>query len=138
MAKLDISDAYKHIRVRSEDWDLLGVIWITPEGQKQYYVDLTLPFGLRSSAKKFTDFAEALAYIMRHNGVSHVEQYLDDFVTWAPTREECMENLHIMLRMCEAVGFAVNPGKTVKPTTCLEYLGTGGSGSCMSGTASAS
>ena len=123
MATLDLADAYKSIRVRPEDWHLLGAVWITDTGDKQYYFDQTLPFGLRSSAKIFTEFAKALKYVMIQNGASHVEQYLDDFITCAPTKEQCETNLRVMIDTCNMIGFTVNPRKISYPTTVIEFLG---------------
>ena len=48
MARLDIADAYKHIRVRAEDWHLLDASWTNENGKTLYYFGQTLPFGLRS------------------------------------------------------------------------------------------
>ena len=116
MARLDIADAYKHIRVRAEDWHLLGASWTNENGETLYYFDQTLPFGLRSSALVFTEFAQALKYVMLKNGVAHVEQYLDDFITCAPT-------LEIMIRMCDMIGFIVNYDTVLGPSTVLEFIG---------------
>ena len=123
MARLDIADAYKHIRVRAEDWHLLGASWTNENGETLYYFDQTLPFGLRSSALVFTEFAQALKYVMLNNGVTHVEQYLDDFITCAPTFHECKRNLEIMISMCDMIGFTVNYDKVFGPSTVLEFLG---------------
>jgi hypothetical protein len=60
---------------------------------------------------------------MKHNGVSYVEHYLDDFITCASSKEQCLINLNIMLQMCEKIGFKVNPGKLVQPTTLTQFLG---------------
>ena len=53
MAKLDLADAFKHILVCPEDWQLLCCSWDVslPDGsvQQQYYVNLFLPFGVCSS-----------------------------------------------------------------------------------------
>ena len=53
MAKLDLEDAYKHIMVRCEDCELLGSVWDFKDENGHitnvYYVDLVLPFGLKSS-----------------------------------------------------------------------------------------
>ena len=65
MAKLDISDAIKYIMVRREDWELLGTVWehkVEGIAQKLYYMDVVLPFGLRSAPKLFDDFAKAIQY----------------------------------------------------------------------------
>ena len=55
LAKLDLEDAYKHILVRPQDWDLLGSTWLETDkngvGHIVYYVDTVLPFGLRSAPK---------------------------------------------------------------------------------------
>ena len=54
LAKLDLADAYKQIRVRKDDWPLLGS-HIDENGKTYYFVDTVLPFGLRSSARIFSD-----------------------------------------------------------------------------------
>ena len=124
LAKLDLSDAFHHIRVRPQDWELLGSTWPNADGSIDYYVSTVLPFGLRSSPKLFTDFALASKLIMQARGVSYVDQYLDDFITvGAPNSYECHNNLSNMLSVCHDLGFAVNPSKLVDATTKLEFLG---------------
>ena len=78
LAKLDLEDAFKGIVVWPEDWDLLGSVWY-PDGDhsnKQYYVHMVLQFGLRSSPRRFNEFADALEYIMKQDGVTDVCHYL--------------------------------------------------------------
>ena len=64
MAKLDLKDAYRHVVVAPEYWHLLGLTWPNSEGIREYYLELTLPFGLRSSCYIFEQFATGLQYIM--------------------------------------------------------------------------
>ena len=128
MAKLDLEDAFKHIVVRPQDWDLLGSTFevADPTGRKtlQYFVDVVLPFGMRSSPKKFCEFADALRYMMEINGVSDVDNYVDDFFTCgAPGTNQCEDNLNNMLDTCSGAKFAVGPSKVVRPTPVLEFLG---------------
>lgn len=128
MAKLDLEDAFKHIPVRPEDWELLGTTWYTMDDngnkRKIYLVDLVLPFGMRSSPKLFDDFATALEYIMCKNGATYVNHYLDDYITVGPPASDmCQRNLDIMLDTCKYVNFSVNPAKVVGPSTTLEFLG---------------
>ena len=47
MAKLDLQDAFKLIRIHPEDWHLLGFSWPSAAGQTQYYFSRVLSFGLR-------------------------------------------------------------------------------------------
>ena len=71
-----------HIPVRIEDHPLLGTSWnyIDQQGGviKQYFMDTVLPFGLKSSAKLFNKYADGLEYVMKRNGVSICEHYLDE------------------------------------------------------------
>ena len=128
MSKIDLKDAFKHIVVRPEDWELLGTSWTRRNHngyeQTEYYIDTVLPFGCRSSPKLFNDYAEALQYAMLNNGATCVEHYLDDYFTCGPQDSNiCYTNLDTMLAICQKLGFSVQPSKVVKPTTCIEFLG---------------
>ena len=129
LAKLDLEDAFKFIPVRSEDWPLLGytLSFIDPLTQQQrtlYFFDKVLQFGCRSSPKLFSDFAVAANLVMKKNGVTYSDQYLDDFITMGPPGSlRCKQNLDTMISTCHDLGFKLNPDKVVEPTTCLEFLG---------------
>ena len=125
LAKLDLADAFHHIMVRSEDWELLGSSYChSSKDSPMYYMSTVLPFGLRSSPKLFNDFADATQWIMLNNGTSFVDHYLDDYITLGPPDSSvCHKNLDIMLETCTQVGFAVNPSKVKGPATVLEFLG---------------
>ena len=124
LAKLDLSDAFHHILVRPEDWELLGSTWKDKTGLTQYYVSAVLPFGLRSSPKLFNDFAQAAQFIMQYAGVTYVNHYLDDYITvGVPDSEECQNNMNIMTTVCHNLNFGINPDKVVSPCTALEFLG---------------
>jgi hypothetical protein len=127
LAKLDLSDAFRHIIVRKEDWELLGTVFdeeVYGVRVKRYYCDVVLPFGLRSSPKLFSDIADALQYLMHEHGVSECHHYMDDYITIGPpTSSQCQDNLNIMMDTCMCVGFPVNPNKMAGPRTVLEYLG---------------
>ena len=75
MCKLDIKHAYRLLPVRPDQWHHLCYFW---EGN--YYVDLVLPFGLRSSGSIFNQFAKLVRWIIQHHyGISHIINYSDDF-----------------------------------------------------------
>lgn len=54
LVKVDIAHAFR-IPVHADDHHLLGMRW-----NDEIFIDLTLPFGLRSSPKIFTTVADAL------------------------------------------------------------------------------
>ena len=80
MAKFDVETAYRNIAVHPADRSFLGMKW-----RGHYYVDLTLPFGLRSAPYIFNSVASLVAWILPHNyQVSDLLHYLDDFITAGP------------------------------------------------------
>ena len=122
MCKVDLKDAYKSIVVRPADWHLLGSTWVNDDGILQYYMDHVLPFGLRSSARLFDNFASALEFCMSLRGVTCVSHYLDDFMSCGSVNShECASNLTTMLETCEMLGMAVNYQKVLQPSTCMDH-----------------
>ena len=128
MAKLDLSDAYRHILFRSPDWPLLGFTWpMFVDGSlcTGYFLNMFLPFHSRSAPALFLRYADALALIMADRGVSLVWHYLDDFFTCGPASPstQCQRNLDIMISSCQLLNFTLNQDKLVHLTTCLTLLG---------------
>ena len=75
LIKVDLKSAYRLVPVHPEDHQLLGVRW---EGWT--YVDLSLPFGLRSAPKLFTAVADALGWALLQAGAPVHIHYLDDYL----------------------------------------------------------
>ena len=59
MAKFDVEAAYRNIAVHPADRFLLSMKW-----HGQFFVDLTLPFGLRSTPYIFTSVAAMVEWIL--------------------------------------------------------------------------
>lgn len=53
LVKLDIKDAYRIIPIHPAEYHLLGIRW-----KENTYIDLALPFGLRSAPKLFNAIAD--------------------------------------------------------------------------------
>ena len=80
MAKFDVEVAYRNIAVHPSHHYLLGMKW-----HGQFYVDLALPFGLRSVPYIFNTVADLVEWILRNSyQVSDLLHYLDDFITAGP------------------------------------------------------
>ena len=80
MAKFDIESAYRNIAIHPSDRHLLGMKW-----RNAYYVDLALPFGLRSAPAIFNSVADLVEWIFVNNyGINDLLHYLDDFIMEAP------------------------------------------------------
>ena len=88
------------------------------------YADATLPFGLRSAPKIFNALADALLWILKAHGVSHLMHYLDNFISLgAPNSQQCQTNLEIILGICDLLGIPLTVDKIEGPTTLMTFLG---------------
>ena len=72
LANVDVAHAFWNIPVYTDDWHLLSMQW-----DGEIFIDLTLPFGLKSSPKICTSVAGALEWIMLNCGVSWGIHYID-------------------------------------------------------------
>ena len=87
------------------------------------YIDLSLPFGLRSAPKIFNTLADALEWILSHKGVQWIIHYLDDFLMLgAPGTSQCSQALVTTLATCDRLGCPIAPHKTVGPVTLIDFL----------------
>ena len=101
MSKLDLSDAFRHILVCQEDWELLGSTWqidingtLTPA----YVVNALLLFGLCSSPALFLKYMDMLSFNILDCGASPVWKYLDDFWTCDPLPNELRYHAQYLCR----------------------------------------
>ena len=119
LAKVDIESAYRLIPVHPQDRPLLAVKW-----DGKFFVDLMLPFGLRSSAKIFNAVADALSWHLQRAGINLLFHYLDDFaIMGAPRSPQCAHSLEILDKECRWLSVPMTAHKREGPTTCLPVLG---------------
>lgn len=120
MAKFDVASAYRNIAVHPRDRYLLGMRW-----RDSFFVDLALPFGLRSAPFIFTAVADMVEWMLVNNhGVDFLRHYLDDFLTLGPPASSvCSDNLRSCIQLCAELGVPLNPDKLEGPSTCLTILG---------------
>ena len=120
MAKLDIKHAFRLCPIRLEDRELLGIHW-----NDHFYVDLRLPFGLRSSPYLFNRLADAFQWILIHNYHIHdLMHYLDDYFTVGPANSSlCANNVFTIVHVASDLGMPLVPDKLEGPTTSLVFLG---------------
>ncbi len=119
MAKIDVESAYRLLPVHPQDRIFQAIRW---EGDT--FIDLVLPFGLRSAAKIFNTVADALNWHLRRAGVEHIDHYLDDFIMLgSPGSSQCDDALAVVERECAALGVPLASHKREGPTTCITFLG---------------
>ena len=119
MAKTDLKSAFRLIPVHPSDWNLMGIYW-----QSQYYVDLYLPFGLRSAPFLFNQLSDALEWVLKRNyGLERVIHILDDFFLAESSRLACLESFSTLLTFFMSVQAPTVASKTIGPSQTLEFMG---------------
>ena len=108
MAKFDVASAYRNMAIHPDDRPLLGMQW-----RGKYFVDLDLPFRLRSAPFIFISY-----------GVDFLRHHLDDFFTLGPSSSPlCHSYLLTCVRLSKRLGLPLHPNKLQGPTTCVTILG---------------
>jgi hypothetical protein len=74
MMKRDLKSAFRHIPISPHDYWLMIFEW---EGK--FYVNMFLPFGLRTAPRVFNYFSEALHWVLEMLLGWDITHYLDDF-----------------------------------------------------------
>jgi hypothetical protein len=119
LIKIDVEAAYKQIPVRFEDWCLLVFKWLG-----QYYIDITLPMGLKPSCMIWEYYATALEWIFKRCfGIEVVVHYIDDFLFVIKLNETATQQLAKALAICEKLGVPIAADKTEGPATKITFLG---------------
>ena len=119
MAKFDLLNAFRLVPVKKSSLHLQGISW-----KGQYWVDLVLCMGARSSPWIFNQVSSAIEWIGKNHDIEDLLHLLDDFFTAGPPNTDiCEENLDLMLTLCNLMGVPIKESKTVYSTTCIIFLG---------------
>ena len=114
--KVDISRAFRQLKVDPGDLDLLGF------KHKSYFIDQSVPFGYRHGSVFFEKVTDSIRYFMRQQGFPHLYNYVDNLIYcgFPSNIHQSFENL---LELLTQLGLTINPKKLVAPSTSLICLG---------------
>ena len=73
--KVDISQAFRQLKIDPRDIDLLGL-----QHKDQLYLDLSVPFGYCLGSFFFSKISDSIRYIMAKNGHSALMNCIDDLI----------------------------------------------------------
>ena len=120
MAKFDVKSAYRNVAMRPDERHLLGMRW-----RDLFFVDLALPFGLRSAPFIFNSIADLVEWILKVNySVRYLLHYLDDFLSLGPAGSSfCADSITIAHSVFFRLGLPLHPSKCEGPTPVLIFLG---------------
>ena len=121
MSKLDIKHAFRLMPVHPSQWHLLCYFF-----QGCWYVDLVLPFGLRSSPAIFCQFADLVRWVLdKCYKVPMVINYSDDFLQVSGLQLDTAKmELDTIKRAFHDMGIPLaGQDKIIGPCHRLPYLG---------------
>lgn len=120
MAKCDVEEAYRQLPVRPADYPLLGFRW-----KEQFYFDKRLPMGCRSSCRTFQMFSDILADVTRQiRPTGTILNLLDDYLfIGRPGTSDAFALQSAFELICQTIRLPLKASKSVKPTSCLTFLG---------------
>ena len=117
MFKIDISRAFRHIKIDPGDIDLLGIKF-----ENKYFLDRSFVFGFRHGSLIFQRCTDAICYIMTEHGYPLLFNYIDDLIyTGLPSKMDACFNF--LKDLLTDLGLEISPKKLVPPATSVTCLG---------------
>ena len=118
VSTIDLEDAFYHLKAREKDRKYLRFMI-----GDRIYEFTSLPMGLTSSPRLFSELVRFLAGIFRKSGIINVI-YLDDLLIVADTQEKCRTQTLEVVCTLKKLGFMINEKKSVtEPSQKVLFLG---------------
>ena len=114
--KVDISRAFRHIRIDPRDIDLLGI------SHDNLYLDQSLPFGFRHGSVFFHCCSDVIRHIMRQHGFPGLWNYIEDLI-YMGLPSTIHQSYLFLLSLLEELGLDISMEKLVAPATSVVCLG---------------
>ena len=114
--KVDISRAFRHLRIDPGDIDLLGIL------HKDLFLDGSLPFGFRLGSGFFERCSDAIRFIMKKHNHNALLNYIDDLI-YIGLPSKIHQSYQFLLSLLKDLGLEVSDSKLVPPSTCVTCLG---------------
>ena len=112
--KIDISRAFRHLRIDPVDIDLLGI------KHDSYYLDGNLPFGFRHGCVFLQCCSDAIRFIMADTfGYTNLYNYL----VYTDLPGEIQQSYQTLLALLQELGLEISYSKLIEPTTTAVCLG---------------
>ena len=116
--KIDISRAFRHLRVDPADIDLLGL-----QVDGHHFLDVSTPFGYRNGSLFFQRCSDAIRYIMADHGFPELYNDIDDLI-YVGLPSKIGAAFKFLTSLLAELGLEVSSKKLVPPTSviCLGIL----------------
>ena len=108
--KVDISHAFRHIRIDPRDIDLLGI------SHNNLFLDQSLPFRFRHCFVFFQRCSDAIRHIMHQHGFPGFWNCIDDLI-YTRLLSTIHQSCHFLLSLLQELGLDISIEKLVAPAT---------------------
>ena len=122
MTVVDIKSAYRAVPIREDHRKFQGFSWVL-DGEKRWFVDNRLCFGLRLGPKYFNFLSNFVYEVLSVKFGLQVVNYLDDFIAISKNLESCLHAQNCMISTLRFLGFHVSFDKVLGPSRTIVYLG---------------
>ena len=116
LCKVDISRAFRQLKVDPGDINLLGL------KLDSYYIDQSVPFGYRHDSIFFEKVTDSIRLIMRKHGFHDLFNYVDGIIQCG-TPSKIHPAFQFLVDLLDQLGLTLNSKKLVSPTTSMVCLG---------------
>jgi hypothetical protein len=117
LAKIDIKDAFRLLRIHLNDQLYLG-IWFSGF----YFYERCIPFGIHPGPSLFEEFATAVERICNAEGIPRIPHYADDSLL-ITTPTEASQHYKKALSIMHSLGIPLSEDKLIPPSPVVEFLG---------------
>ena len=114
--KVDISRAFRHLKIDPGDLDLLGL------KHESYYLDGSLCFGFRHGSFFFQKCSDAIRYLMKKFGYPNLLNYINDLI-YIGLPSDIQASYQCLLHLLQQLGLEISRKKLVAPSTSAICLG---------------
>ena len=116
MHKINLSHAFRQLKVDPADYPLLCLLW-----QDKYYADGSYAFGHRTGTMGCSRLTDFLRYLHAKQG-DYLMSYIDDLLG-AEVGSKAQESFDLMCNLLQDLNIPVSPKKLPPPTTHIICLG---------------
>ena len=114
--KVDISRAFRNVRIDPTDSLHLGIYW-----QDKFYLDRNLPFGAVHGTAIFQRITDFIRFLMAQNGFT-VYNYIDDMYACIH-EDQTQEAFKLLQDVIVKLGLPLNEKKVLAPAKSMSIMG---------------
>ena len=117
MYGMDLSRAYRQLRIDPGDWPLMGLKW-----KGKWYLDTTPAFGVRLGAHFCCRTTGAVCHLAAKNN-RPMFAYIDDFIGWALSLALAEQAFRENRQLLRTLGLGESEDKATLPAQVVEWVG---------------